>query len=47
MRKYAEYASLDIPEYWIIAPKKERIWISTHAENEEGYEKKSSSKDGK
>lgn len=37
IRKRAEYALIDIPEYWIIDPKKARVWILTNPESEEGY----------
>nr|WP_235612048.1 Uma2 family endonuclease [Gloeocapsopsis dulcis] len=39
IRKRAEYALIDIPEYWIVDPKKERVWVLTHPESEEGYER--------
>lgn len=38
IRKRAEYALIDIPEYCIVAPKKERIRIMTNPANEDGYE---------
>jgi Uma2 family endonuclease len=37
IRKRAEYALVDIPEYWIVDPNKQRIWLLTHPEGEEGY----------
>lgn len=39
IRKRAEYALIDIPEYWIVDPKKQRIWVLTNPEGEEGYER--------
>lgn len=39
IRKRAEYALIDIPEYWIVDPKKERVWILTNPESEEGYQR--------
>lgn len=39
IRKRAEYALINIPEYWIIDPKKARVWILTNPESEEGYER--------
>ena len=39
IRKRAEYALIDIPEYWIVDFNKERIWILTNPESEEGYER--------
>jgi Uma2 family endonuclease len=39
IRKRAEYALIDIPEYWIIDPNKQRVWILSHPEGEDGYER--------
>lgn len=39
IRKRAEYALLDIPEYWIVDPKKERVWVLSNPESEDGYER--------
>lgn len=39
IRKRAEYASIDIPEYWIVDPKKERVWILTNPQSEDGYDR--------
>jgi Uma2 family endonuclease len=39
IRKRAEYALIDIPEYWIVDPKKERVWILTNPESEDGYDR--------
>jgi Uma2 family endonuclease len=39
IRKRAEYALIDIPEYWIVDPNKERIWVLSHPEGEEGYQR--------
>ena len=39
IRKRAEYASIDIPEYWIVAPKKECVWILTNPQSEDGYDR--------
>ena len=35
----AEYALIDIPEYWIVDPKKERVWILTNPQSEDGYDR--------
>lgn len=40
IRKRAEYALIDIPEYWIVDPNKQRVWVLSHPEGEEGYERK-------
>ncbi|MBD2303994.1 Uma2 family endonuclease [Chroococcidiopsis sp. FACHB-1243] len=37
IRKRAEYALINIPEYWIFDSKKVRIWVLTNPESEEGY----------
>lgn len=37
--KRAEYAFINIPEYWIVDPKKERVWILTNPESEDGYDR--------
>lgn len=39
IRKRAEYALIDIPEYWIVDPKKERVWILTNPQSEDGYDR--------
>lgn len=39
IRKRAEYALINIPEYWIVDPNKERVWVLTNPESEEGYER--------
>lgn len=39
IRKRAEYALIDIPEYWIVDPQKERVWVLTNPESEDGYER--------
>ncbi|MEC4892964.1 MAG: Uma2 family endonuclease [Oscillatoria sp. PMC 1051.18] len=41
IRKRAEYALVNIPEYWIVDPKKEQIWVLSHPEGEEGYDRQS------
>jgi Uma2 family endonuclease len=38
IRKRAEYALIDIPEYWLVDPNKKRVRILTHPENEDGYD---------
>lgn len=39
IRKRAEYALIDIPEYWIIDPQKERAWVLSNPQSEDGYER--------
>lgn len=39
IRKRAEYALIDISEYWIVDPNKDRIWVLSHPEGEEGYQR--------
>ena len=39
IRKRAEYALIDIAEYWIVDPKKERVWILTNPQSEDGYDR--------
>ncbi len=39
IRKRAEYALINIAQYWIVDPKKERVWILTNPESEDGYER--------
>lgn len=39
IRKRAEYALIDIPEYWIVDPKKERVWVLSNPESENAYER--------
>jgi Uma2 family endonuclease len=39
IRKRAEYALINTPEYWIVDPHKQRIWILTEPESENGYER--------
>lgn len=38
IRKSAEYALIDIPEYWIVDPNKVQVWRLTHPENDYGYD---------
>ncbi|MBR8826754.1 MAG: Uma2 family endonuclease [Gomphosphaeria aponina SAG 52.96 = DSM 107014] len=38
IRKRAEYAMIDIPEYWIVDANKQRVRILTQPEKEDGYE---------
>ncbi|MGV0024505.1 Uma2 family endonuclease [Phormidesmis priestleyi] len=38
IRKRAEYALIDIPEYCIVDPKKDRVRILTNPANEDGYQ---------
>ncbi|KAM3093620.1 Uma2 family endonuclease [Phormidesmis sp. 146-35] len=38
IRKRAEYALIDIPEYCIVDPQKERVRIMTNPANEDGYQ---------
>ncbi|MBC6480010.1 MAG: Uma2 family endonuclease [Hormoscilla sp. GUM202] len=37
IRKRAEYAWIGIPEYWIIDPNKEQVWILSNPEGQLGY----------
>ncbi|MCA1992160.1 MAG: Uma2 family endonuclease [Coleofasciculus sp. S288] len=39
IRKRAEYALVNISEYWIVDPNKERVWVLSHPEGEEGYQR--------
>jgi len=39
LRKRAEYALIDIPEYWIVDPNRERVWILSNPEGDEGYDR--------
>jgi len=39
LRKRAEYASLDIPEYWIVDPNKEQVWILSNPDGQRGYDR--------
>jgi len=39
IRKRAEYALINVPEYWIVDPKKERVWVLTNPESENGYDR--------
>lgn len=36
--KRAEYAMVEIPEYWLIDPNKRKIRVCSHPENEDGYQ---------
>ena len=38
IRKRAEYAMIDIPEYWIVDPKKQQVWVMSNPEGQHGYE---------
>jgi Uma2 family endonuclease len=37
IRKRAEYAMIDIPEYWIIDPKKQQVWVMSNPAGQHGY----------
>jgi len=39
IRKRAEYALIDIPEYWIVDPQKQRVWVLSNPQSEDGYER--------
>lgn len=39
IRKRAEYALIDIPEYWIVDSQKERVWVLSNPQSEDGYER--------
>jgi hypothetical protein len=38
IRKRAEYAMIDIPEYWIIDPQKQQVWVMSNPAGQHGYE---------
>jgi Uma2 family endonuclease len=38
IRKRAEYALINIPEYWIVDANKGQVWLLSHPENDYGYE---------
>ena len=38
IRKGAEYASIEINEYWIVDPQKQRVRVLTHPEQNDGYD---------
>lgn len=38
VRKRAEYALVDIPEYWIVDPNKEQVWILSNPSGLRGYD---------
>lgn len=37
IRKRAEYAMIDVPEYWIIDPKKQQVWVMSNPAGQHGY----------
>jgi Uma2 family endonuclease len=37
IRKRAEYAMIDISEYWIIDPKKQQVWVMSNPAGQHGY----------
>jgi len=37
IRKRAEYAMIDVPEYWIIDPKKQQAWVMSNPAGQHGY----------
>ncbi len=37
--KMAEYAYNNIPEYWIVDPQKDQLWVMNHPEGDFGYRK--------
>jgi Uma2 family endonuclease len=39
IRKRAEYALIEIPEYWIVDPDRRRVWILSDPLSENGYER--------
>ncbi len=39
IRKRAEYALIHIPEYCIVDPNKQRVWVLNNPEGEEGYQR--------
>jgi Uma2 family endonuclease len=39
IRKRAEYAMINTPEYWVVDPQKQRLWILTEPNSENGYER--------
>lgn len=38
LRKRAEYAIIQIPEYWIVDHRRQEVWILTNPDRPEGYE---------
>ncbi|BAC90931.1 Uma2 family endonuclease [Gloeobacter violaceus] len=39
VRKRAEYAMVDIPEYWIVDPVRQRVWVLSDPQSENSYER--------
>lgn len=39
IRKRAEYALINTAEYWVVDPQKQRVWILTEPNSENGYER--------
>ncbi len=39
IRKRAEYALINTPEYWVVDPQKQKVWILTEPSSENGYER--------
>ncbi|AFY62109.1 Uma2 family endonuclease [Synechococcus sp. PCC 6312] len=37
IRKRAEYALINIPEYWIVDPQRQRVWVLADPDNPDGY----------
>ncbi|NJL90154.1 MAG: Uma2 family endonuclease [Coleofasciculaceae cyanobacterium SM2_1_6] len=40
IRKRAEYAMIENPEYWIIDPKKQQVWVMSNPAGQHGYEQR-------
>jgi Uma2 family endonuclease len=40
IRKRAEYALIDIPEYWIVDPKRRRVWVLTNPQSQDSYDRR-------
>lgn len=39
VRKRAEYALIDIPEYWIVDSHRQRVWVLTNPQSQDSYDR--------